>query len=208
MIFTNPRTIANGTISKQNITWITKYNKPVSKIANTPIPQSSPINSITEVVEQPDPNKKKMKWGEPVWFFFHTIAEKVIPERFSLIRIELLKIIYNVCRNLPCPICAEHASQYLDNTNLNTIQTKEQLIEFLYTFHNEVNRRKGFSVFPRELLREKYASANISNIIRYFLTSFLDKSYSIRMIADDFHRKRLVDEIRSWLTYNIGNFTG
>ena len=206
MIFTNPRTIANGTIPIQTITWINKYNKPASKTVNTPIPQPSPVKSITEVADPPDPTKKKMKWGEPVWFFFHTIAEKIKPDVFPVIRMELLKIINNICRNLPCPLCAQHAGQYLDKTNLNTIQTKEQLIEFLYTFHNEVNKRKGFAIFPRELLREKYAQANTVNIIRYFLTSFLDKSYSIRMIADDFHRKRLVDELGKWLSSNMQHF--
>ena len=204
MIFTNPRTISNGTIPKQTITWIQKYNKLISKQVSIPLPLPTQVKTITE--EPVEPSKKKMKWGEPVWFFFHTIAEKVHPDRFAIIRIELLKMIYNICKNLPCPICAQHAGQYLDNTNLNTIQTKEQLIEFLYTFHNEVNRRKGFDMFPIELLRTKYAAANTINIIRYFLTSFLDKSYSIRMIADDFHRKRLVDEIRAWLASNLHHF--
>jgi len=36
--------------------------------------------------------------------------------------------------------------------------------------------------------------------------NLLDKSYSIRMIADDFHRKRLVEQIKKWLTNNLQHF--
>jgi len=94
----------------------------------------------------------------------------------------------------------------LASINMNNIQTKEQLIDLFYVFHNEVNKRKGFAQFPRELLHEKYSKANTVNIINYFLLHFLDKSYSIRMIADDFHRKRLVEDIKKWLKENLQHF--
>jgi hypothetical protein len=168
------------------------------------VPKQTPVQPIQEVPQ--DPTKKKMKWGEPVWFFFHTIAEKVKPESFPIVRMELLQVITNICSNLPCPTCSQHAKTYLANTNLNTIQTKDQLIEFFYTFHNEVNAHKGFQQFPRELLRDKYSKANTMKMINYFLINLLDKSYSIRMIADDFHRKRLVEDIKKWLSNNMQHF--
>jgi hypothetical protein len=172
--------------------------RPIQKV------NKQPVQTIQEVPQ--DPTKKKMKWGEPVWFFFHTIAEKVKPESFSIIRMELLQLVTNICRNLPCPTCSEHATKYLENTNINTVKTKEQFIEFFYTFHNEVNKRKGLAQFPRELLQEKYSKANTLNIINHFLVNLLDKSYSIRMIADDFHRKRLVEDIKKWLSSNLQHF--
>ena len=50
----------------------------------------------------PDPNAKKpMVWGEPTWFFLHTISEKVKPESFGIVRVDLLRHIYNICTNLP-----------------------------------------------------------------------------------------------------------
>ena len=188
----------------QNTKWVNTFSMARISHINKAVAPTSTIHQIIEVAS--DPTKKKMKWGEPVWFFFHTIAEKVHPESFPKIRVELLKIISNICRNLPCPLCSQHAVVYLDNTNMNLIQTKEHLIEFFYNFHNEVNKRKGFQQFPRELLHEKYSKANTSNIVHYFLVSFLDKSYSIRMIADDFHRKRLVDDITQWLRNNYQHF--
>uniref|UniRef100_A0A6C0HI20 thiol oxidase n=1 Tax=viral metagenome TaxID=1070528 RepID=A0A6C0HI20_9ZZZZ len=196
---TLPPSIRSDNISMMNILSLSRMQRNAQSTF-TP----APVQTIKEIPE--DPSKKKMKWGEPIWFFFHTIAEKVKPESFSSIRMELLQIITNICKNLPCPYCSQHAITYLANTNINNIQTKEQLIEFFYTFHNEVNQRKGFDLFPRELLHDKYSKANTVNIINYFLIHLLDKSYSIRMIADDFHRKRLVEHIKKWLINNLQHF--
>lgn len=188
----------------QSNNWINAFSMNRMMLSKKSFPQQKNVKTITEI--PPDPPKKKMKWGEPVWFFFHTMAEKVKPESFQTIRLSFLKIVSNICRNLPCPNCAQHATSYIENTNLNTIQTKEELIEYFYVFHNEVNKRKGVQLFPKELLREKYSKANTINIINNFLFHFLDKSFSIRMIADDFHRKRLVDEIKQWLNSNYQYF--
>jgi len=205
MMFSNARATPNQSTQQMHTNrWINVFAASRLPRSNQSIPPANPVQTITEVPTEP--TKKKMKWGEPVWLFFHTIAEKVHPESFPQIRLELLKLINNICRNLPCPMCSQHAASYLDKTNMNTIQTKEQLIEFFYTFHNEVNKRKGFQQFPRELLRDKYSTANTVNIITHFLVHFLDKSYSIRMIADDFHRKRLVGELKIWLRSNIQHF--
>ena len=37
------------------------------------------VNAVSHVQSKPPvpPAKKPMKWGEPTWFLFHTIAEKV-----------------------------------------------------------------------------------------------------------------------------------
>ena len=68
-----------------------------------------------------------MKWGQPTWFFFHTLAEKIFEDRFPEIRQPLLDLIYSICVNLPCPDCANHAKTYLDGINFHTIQTKNDL---------------------------------------------------------------------------------
>ena len=110
--------------------------------------------------EQPlDPRKKPMKWGEPTWFLFHTLAEKIKPEYYAELQKELLNLIYTICSNLPCPNCAKHATQYLNAVNFNTLTTKESLQLLLHRFHNEVNLRKGFAEFPLEQLKPKYSAA-------------------------------------------------
>jgi hypothetical protein len=102
-----------------------------------------PTRTISRnVVEQPVPadttKPKKMKWGEPTWYLFHALAEKVKEDRFQAIRGELLNTIYVICKNLPCPLCANHATQYMNAINFNTIQTKKDLID-LPSHHSKNN---------------------------------------------------------------------
>ena len=152
------------------------------------------------------PKKKKMVWGEPTWFLFHTLAEKVHTEDFSKIRVELLNIIYTICVNLPCPDCAKHATDYMNKINYNTIQTKEQLKDMLFVFHNEVNKRKFVPLFNREDLESKYSRANTIPVIQNFMTHFRNKHASIHMIANDIHRSRISNIMSEWFNNNIKYF--
>jgi hypothetical protein len=158
------------------------------------------------VEESTTPKKKPMKWGEPTWFLFHTLAEKVKPEYFADIRAELLNIIYTICTNLPCPDCAKHATQYLNSINFNTITTKRDLQLMLYNFHNEVNRRKKYPEFRIEDLNTKYNAANTVNIIHNFMPYFEDRTGNMRLIADNLHRSRVVLQLKAWFNKNIACF--
>lgn len=163
--------------------------------------------SVIRAVEEKKVEKKKgMKWAQPTWFLFHTLAEKIREDAFPLVRAELLNVIYTICVNLPCPDCARHAKAHMDGVNFDAIQTKEHLRIMLHRFHNEVNKRKGYPLFPLEEVTPKYAAANTVNIIHYFMPFFEDKHASLRMIADDLHRARIAVQLKAWFNKNIGYF--
>jgi len=192
-----------------NIVNKNKNNQPVFAITNRVSINTPPINRQVQVQEQgQDQGKepKKMKWGEPTWYLFHVLAEKVKDEHFSQIREGLLNTIYSICVNLPCPDCAQHASAYMNGINYKTIQTKEQLKYMLYSFHNTVNIKKEFAVFPISELDNKYSQMNLIQVIYRFMPHFQDKSKSIRMIANDFHRSRLAEQLKQWFNSNISFF--
>jgi len=172
-----------------------QYNPNVNKQSNA---------EVVEKKEETQP--KKMKWGEPTWFLFHTLACKVKEEDFPKVRSELLGNIYNICSNLPCPVCAEHAVEYMRKINFNSIQTRRQLIDLLFNFHNEVNKKKGFLLFKYEDLDEKYSKAVTKNIIFNFMIHYQDKHKSIHMIANDLYRSRQVVVIKEWFNKNIKYF--
>jgi hypothetical protein len=180
---------------------------------NQPIERVQPIRDVTvDNVISINSNQgrqssaKKMKWGEPTWFLFHTIAEKVKAEYFSLVRTELLNNIFIICKNLPCPMCASHATQYLNGVNFNTIRTKDDLKLMLFHFHNAVNAKKGFPIFHLVDLDEKYSKAVTLNIINNFIMHFRDKHKSIHMISDDLYRQRLAGLLIKWFSTNIQYF--
>lgn len=192
MIFSNPRSNARPNNNMNMMPMI----KPM--VRNT-----SAVSTVTQ--PPPEPPKKKMKWGEPTWIFLHTIAQKIKAERFPAMRDQLLQKINIICRNLPCPDCSAHASKYLDAINFKTIVSKEDLKTFLWTFHNEVNKRKGIPLADRSVL-DKYSTANTKNVINYFLVMYSDKSPSIKMIANDFYRQRLIKDLQNWLIENFASF--
>ena len=149
---------------------------------------------------------KKLPWGEPIWFLFHTLAHKVKEKSFHLIKDELLNIIFLICNNLPCPDCANHATRYLQGVNFDTIATKEQLKEMLFNFHNSVNMRKGLPIFPREQLDERYNTAITVNIINNFYYNFDKSSHNQKMAANGFHRTRTIQRMKTWIAKHIYYF--
>jgi hypothetical protein len=216
MIFTTNKKFANPSdppinyIQSPAMTFSNKYRNFLlqKSIPPSPIEQhvAYPSRNVIAKKEPVDPKKKPMKWGEPTWFLFHTLAEKIKPEYYPEIQKELLNIIYTICSNLPCPNCAKHATEYLNAMNFNTLTTKDSLRIMLYNFHNAVNRRKGFPEFPYEELSKKYSAANTVNIIYNFMPYFEDKVGSIRLIADNLHRSRVALQLRAWFNKNIGAF--
>lgn len=165
----------------------------------------SPRN-IPKPVDISTPAPKKMSWGEPVWFLFHTLAHKIKEEHFLRLRDELLNNIYNICNNLPCPACAKHATEYMNKINFKTIARKQDLKDLLFVFHNSVNERKGLPIFQYSELDSKYHLANTRNIIVNFINSFQKKNNSIHMIATDMYRTRLVAILKDWFNRNIQYF--
>ena len=170
------------------------------------IPQYVRPNIINKQPEQIQEPEKKILWGPAIWFLLHTLAEKIKQELFSSIRVELLNIIYSICVNLPCPLCSDHAKEYFDKINFNTIQTKLDLKLLLFNFHNLVNKRKNYSLFSREELDEKYSKANTMNIIHNFMYFFQDKNRSPKMIANDLQRKHIAVKLKQWFSNNLQHF--
>jgi hypothetical protein len=186
-------------------------NQMIGRTFYMPIKQSilPQVNrSITQEISQPlvENTAKKVKWGEPTWFLLHTLSVKVKESEFKNIRMDLLNRIYAICTNLPCPDCSNHAKIYLDNINFNTIQTKEDLKVLLFVFHNEVNKKKGYSLFPYEQLDEKYSLAITHNIIRNFMFHFSDKSRSLKLLAGDLQRSQLCSLLKNWFNEKITCF--
>lgn len=201
----NMRIFSSNTLANTNSTQ-NSNNRPflnMNLIVRQPQPQQIHHQQVVSITSEPP---KKVKWGEPTWFLFHTLSVKIKESEFPKIRIELLNNIYSICTNLPCPDCANHAKTYLDGINFNTVQTKEDFKKLLHTFHNEVNKKKGYDYFPYEQLTEKYSLAITSNIIQNFMTHFSDRNRSIKLLATDLFRARLCISLKEWFNQNIHLF--
>lgn len=148
----------------------------------------------------------KMKWGKPIWTFFHLLAHKVKESEFNVIRSQLLNTIYSICSVLPCPVCSEHAKRYLQAINFNNIRTKQDLKQMICNFHNDVNKRKGYAIFNSENLDETYDKMSLVDSINQFIFHFEDKHRSAKLMADDMMRKQTSVVVKKWIKDNIQYF--
>lgn len=190
----NPRRVPNPTFQS-----LMSINMIKPNINNT----FTPAVSLASVQNG---EQVKMKWGEPIWFLFHTLAQKVKEESFANIKNELLTNILSICSNLPCPKCANHAIEYMKKVNFDTIRTKEDLKKMLFLFHNTVNSEKGFPLFEYDKLDEKYDKANTVNMIHNFIKNFSINDFNVNMINSNFQRNMLITKLKVWFTQNIQYF--
>jgi hypothetical protein len=143
-----------------------------------------------------------MSWGGPTWTFLHTIVEKIKSEHFHRLRSELLKNIYMICTNLPCPDCSMHSKNYLNGINFNVLKNKSELKTMLYEFHNSVNLRKGNDLFAISNLNEKYNNQVLSVAFYNFLIKFKDRGANNRFIHEDIYRSQLSKDLVKWFNTN------
>jgi hypothetical protein len=170
-------------------------------LRNRTAPLSTPT-TINAVVQPEAPSKPKMKWGAPTWTFLHTLVEQFKDALFPAMRQELFRIIFTICTNLPCPICSKHAQEYLSKININSIQTKQDMIHMMFVFHNEVNKRKSVAPFPIDGL-DKYKTGNYKAITNIFIVHFQEKTRNIHLIADEMYRQRNIAIVKRWIVDNI-----
>jgi hypothetical protein len=214
MIFTNIRSYVSSS-SNENISShkAMMFTKPKTRhLQHQDIQTHTPNNVMVKIskpyVERVEEqlDSKKIKWGEPFWNFFHLLAEKVKEDEFPKIREGLLKMIYSICTNLPCPDCTMHATIYLNSINFNNIKTKEQFKDMLFHFHNAVNMRKGYKLFPRDELDARYSKGIFVANIDRFLYFYRLKHHNVRLMSDDMYRQRMASIIMEWLKTHMHCF--
>lgn len=148
----------------------------------------------------------KKVWGNATWYLFHTLAEKINEEYFLEKKKEFFDFISIICKNLPCPDCAEDATIILKNVNFNNIQSKDNLIDFFYQFHNKVNVKLKKPIFEKDDLN-KYKNANTFNIIKNFLYHYFTRDYNDKMLIQSFSVNKIELHVRTFLVnlYNNGH---
>lgn len=140
------------------------------------------------------------KWGPAVWLLFHTIVEKIKEPDNTRICRELFYQIQNICKFLPCPDCASHATSNLANVNISRINNKFDLKQILFMFHNSVNARKKKPLFSIDQL-DKYKTMNLSMVIYNFKMNY-NSTRNMKLMTDSFQRKIIINKFNAWLEAN------
>jgi len=145
---------------------------------------------------------KKQEWGNAVWLLFHTLAEKIKPE-YKEELIILVSHISSICNNLPCPECQSHASRTMNSINKSFIsQSREHLIDFLWKFHNEVNKFTKSSFYPKESL-SIYERTITINVINNFINIMSKVANNQKTMLFGFHRGLYMKQFISYIQQNM-----
>ena len=145
---------------------------------------------------------QKKVWGNATWYLFHTLAEKLKPEFKSEVPI-LFSYIENICNNLPCPTCQQHAKETLSRVNrAHVTSSQENLIHFLWLFHNSVNKRTGATEFSKDQLNTMYKKAVTFNIIQNFINIMNENMRNDKALLNSFHRKLFIKNFIEYITAN------
>ena len=129
------------------------------------------------------------QWGNITWILFHTLAEKIKDDEFNNVKPIFINFIKDTCINLPCPICANHATENISKSRINYISKKSDMIEFLRQFHNIVNKKINKPIQEKEIVLQRYKMANLINIIRKFNVIYSIKYGNFEVNA--FHRSNM-----------------
>lgn len=148
------------------------------------------------------------KWAPPTWELFHTLAFKLKESEYKILGPMLFNFITQVCHNLPCPTCAEHAKAYINRLMKDTsfLTNKKLFINALYIFHNDVNERIKKPMFNYQDLSLSYQCKNLINVYNNFVQNF-HSTGNLTLINQNFHKKRILHSFKKWITANIKSFT-
>ena len=142
-------------------------------------------------------------WGPPTWNFLHTFANKISDEFFQSNHVKIVNMIVNLFYCLPCRICSSHSIKYIKTINLNNIRIKQQLIDFLFNFHNNVNSKLNKPIYNENDL-QIYSTYQLHNVFNKF-------SYYIQRIRghdffNDTNKRDCSNQFQEFIQTNISHF--
>lgn len=107
--------------------------------------------------------RKNYYWSAPMWKCFHYLACNVEENNIEQI-IFVKQIISLLTMIIPCLRCRQHARQYLLHT-LDDVKDKNELIKYMFDFHNNVRKNNGYKVYNTKILDVYKNKTNIKSHI-------------------------------------------
>jgi len=149
---------------------------------------------------------KKEVWGPCIWKTLHVLTVKIKDDCFIEQRKQLIEMITHICSHLPCPNCSTHAQGIIRKMNLKSVQTKDQLIRFLFLMHNEVNKRVKKKLYIYEDVKTHYEKMNTKEVLLEYYNKNMSMNFGEKMMLYSFHRKNFLKKFRHYLQTHIQYF--
>lgn len=149
----------------------------------------------------------KQEWGNACWHLIHGLTFKINNDDKTLID-QLMIQLYNVCINLPCPDCSEHAKQtflHARNSGIK-INTRHDLQAFWWKFHNLVNSRTKKEWVSFEDAKSKYEKAKLFHMVNNFVRIMKRNVPGERSMMYAMSRQNAVEKMFNFIKENQASF--
>jgi hypothetical protein len=118
-------------------------------------------NSRYEENYQVNPFDKKI-WGPKLWEVMHTFSFSYPPNPSNIEKQAAFNFYTSLAPLIPCKTCSQHCLEYV-RTHPPTLNSKDNLIDWVFNFHNEVNKRLGKRMYTKRELFERYENVAFCN---------------------------------------------
>lgn len=97
----------------------------------------------------------KNNWGPQLWNIMHLFSYNYDNNPDYITKQNAFNFFTSICLLLPCDYCKNHCYSYIQD-NPPKVETKDELINWVLSFHNSVNRRSHKQTWTRQQLDSKY----------------------------------------------------
>jgi hypothetical protein len=141
-------------------------------------------------------------WGPTTWNFLHTLCKSINNDNPKFI-LNVLDVITEICKNLPCPDCSDHATEYFKKVKRSMIVTKHDLSYIIFVLHNIVNQRKKKEIFKFDNM-DIYDNNNLIDSYNKFIFNFHTNN-NMKLLMNSFKRKLFIEQLKKWIYENVKN---
>ena len=144
------------------------------------------------------------EWGIPTWMLLHTMSCKINNSYFINNKKKVLNIILLIFQGLPCPDCSEHAVSVFKK-HVKEINTKEDLIHYLFLFHNSVNTKLKKKLYDKKSL-EIFKEKKFKDILINWYDNYNPSKNIPKLMANNMHIKMIKQYIANYFKNNLKNY--
>ena len=151
---------------------------------------------------------KPQQWGSSIWYLIHSIAYSIKDDDFFIRnKNSYLKFYNSLQRIIPCPICRRHFQSMMKNNDINDCQTKNSMIDWTISKHNNVNQKLRKQIINREKIDILYTNIQFKKILKSIdiLTFNTQRRIPLQGYKDFFESLRIIFPIESFrIVYQNG----
>ena len=101
------------------------------------------------------------RWGPAAWHYLHAVSFTYPVEPNNEAKDNMFTFLHSFAKTIPCSKCKTHFEIYLNEhlkTKSPSLDSRDNLIDFINTAHNSVNNRLGKKIYSLEECKDRFLS--------------------------------------------------